>query len=62
MKTSLVQILYNEDSYLNVENISTKLKDCIIKTNRSDCFITNLLLYFIVKLLMYLPVMFLFII
>jgi len=33
MKTSLFQILDNEDSYLDVENISSKLKDCIIKTN-----------------------------
>lgn len=33
MKTSLFQILDNEDSYLDVENISSKLKDCTIKTN-----------------------------
>ena len=33
MKTSLFQILDNEDSYLDVKNISSKLKDCIIKTN-----------------------------
>ena len=33
MKTSLFQILRNEDSYLDVENISSKLKDCTIKTN-----------------------------
>ena len=26
-------ILDNEDSYLDVEKISSKLKDCIIKTN-----------------------------
>jgi len=38
MKTSLFQILDNEDSYLDVKNISSKLKDCIIKTNWSDCF------------------------
>ena len=35
MKTSLFEILDNEDSYLDIENISSKLKDCIIKTN---CF------------------------
>ena len=39
MKKSLFQILDNEDSYLDVENISSKLKDCIIKSNWSDCFI-----------------------
>ena len=33
IKTSLFQILDNEDSYLDVEKISSKLKDCIIKTN-----------------------------
>jgi len=33
MKTSLFQILDNEDSYLDVENISSKLIDWIIKTN-----------------------------
>jgi len=33
MKTSLFQILDNEDSYLGVENISSKLKDCMIETN-----------------------------
>lgn len=33
MKKSLFQILDNEDSYLDVENISSKLKDCIIKSN-----------------------------
>ena len=38
IKTSLFQILDNEDSYLDVEKISSKLKDCIIKTNWSDCF------------------------
>ena len=38
MTTSLFQILDKEDSYLDVENISSKLKGCIIKTNWSDCF------------------------
>ena len=33
IKTSLFQIPHNEDSYLDVENISSKLKDCTIKTN-----------------------------
>ena len=33
MKKSLFQILDNEDSYLDVENISSKLKECIIKSN-----------------------------
>ena len=33
IKTSLFQILDNEDSNLDVEKISSKLKDCIIKTN-----------------------------
>ena len=33
MKKSLFQILDNEDSYLDVESISSKLKDCIIKSN-----------------------------
>ena len=33
MKTSLFQILDNEDSYLDVKNISSKFKDCTIKTN-----------------------------
>ena len=33
MKTTLFQILDSEDSYLDVENISSKLKDCLIKTN-----------------------------
>ena len=33
MKTSLFQILDNEDFYPDVENISSKLKDCRIKTN-----------------------------
>ena len=32
MKKSLFQILENEDSYLDVENIS-KLKECVIKSN-----------------------------
>ena len=38
MKTSLFQILDSEDAYLDVEIISSKLKDCIIKTNLPDCF------------------------
>lgn len=33
MKTSLFQILDNEDSYLHIENVYSKLKDCTIKTN-----------------------------
>ena len=33
MKTTLFQILDSEDSYLDVENISSKLEDCLIKTN-----------------------------
>ena len=33
MKTTLFQILDSEDSYLDVENIPSKLKDCLIKTN-----------------------------
>ena len=33
MKMYLFKILGNEDSYLDVENISSKLKDCTIKTN-----------------------------
>ena len=33
MKKSLFQILDNEDSYLDVENISSKLEDCMIKSN-----------------------------
>jgi len=33
MKTSLFQIPDNEDSYLDAENVSSKFKDCIIKTN-----------------------------
>ena len=33
MKKSLFQILDNEDSDLDVENIPSKLKDCIIKSN-----------------------------
>ena len=32
-QTALFQIQDNEDSYLDVENISSKLKDCIIKSN-----------------------------
>lgn len=48
MKTSLFQILDNEDSYLHVENIYSKLKDCTIKTNWSNItLLSNLLLYFI---------------
>ena len=33
MKKSLFQILDNEDSYLDIENTSSKLKECIIKSN-----------------------------
>ena len=33
MKKSLFQILDNEDSYLDVENVSSKLKECITKSN-----------------------------
>ena len=33
MKKSLFQILGNEDTYLDVENITSKFKDCTIKTN-----------------------------
>ena len=36
MKMYLFKILGNEDSYLDVENISYKLKDCTIKTNWSS--------------------------
>ena len=46
MKKSLFQILDNEDSYLDVENISSKLKDCIIKSIDPIALLFNLLLYF----------------
>ena len=61
MKTSLFQILDNEDSNLDVENISSKLTDCI-KQIELIALLFNLLLYFIVPALIYLPVMLLFII
>ena len=38
MKTSSFQILDNEYSYLDVENISSKLNDSTIKTNWSNYF------------------------
>lgn len=48
MKTSLFQILDNEDLCLHIENIYSKLKDCTIKTNWSNItLLSNLLLYFI---------------
>ena len=48
MKTSLFQILDNEGSYLHVENVYSKLKDCTIKTNWSNItLLSNLLLHFI---------------
>ena len=58
MKTSLFQILDNEDSYLDVKNISSKLKDCTIKTNWSNY--SNYSNNSLVQLLMYLPVILLF--
>ena len=38
MKKFLFQILGNEDSYLDVENITSKLKDYTIKTKWSNDF------------------------
>ena len=40
IKKSLFQILGNEDTYLDVENITCKFKDCTIKTNWSNSFCT----------------------